>query len=192
MADLIVKFACEGLLPLQIGELNLREVLPEYVTVLAPFKGQQHAVSAALKKAHGIELPAVNRAVGKEALRVVWFSQGKWAVLGPDLGVKFKFGISKMAALLDQSDAWAVVRLDGAAAEQVLARLVPVDLRQPVFKRGHTLRTDLSHMMASITRIGDKSFQIMVFRSMAETLLHELQTAMENVTARQAVHRFGY
>jgi sarcosine oxidase subunit gamma len=59
-----------------------------------------------------------------------------------------------------------------------------VDLRPQVFKRGHTLRTELKHMMASITRIGAQSFQIMVFRSMARTLVHDLKTAMEAVAAR--------
>jgi sarcosine oxidase subunit gamma len=39
-------------------------------------------------------------------------------------------------------------------------------------------------MMASITRIGAQSFQIMVFRSMARTLVHDLKTAMEAVAAR--------
>ena len=40
-------------------------------------------------------------------------------------------------------DGWACVRLDGSAAEDVLARLVPVDLRGSVFKRGHTARAQL-------------------------------------------------
>ena len=39
-------------------------------------------------------------------------------------------------------------------------------------------------MMASITRLGADDFQIMVFRSMAATLVGELKTAMEAVAAR--------
>jgi sarcosine oxidase subunit gamma len=93
--------------------------------------------------------------------------------------------LSKIAAVVDQSDAWTIVRLEGAAAEDVLARLVPVNLSRSAFKRGHTVRSSLYHMMASITRIGNNTFQIIVFRSMAETLVHDLSVAMKSVLARQ-------
>ena len=88
------------------------------------------------------------------------------------------------AALTDQSDAWIVVRLEGAGARDVLARLTPIDLRDSVFKRGHTARTELAHMMASLTRVGPQAWQIMVFRSFAQTLAHDLKTAMQGVAAR--------
>ncbi|MDG1257047.1 MAG: sarcosine oxidase subunit gamma, partial [Paracoccaceae bacterium] len=47
------------------------------------------------------------------------------------------------------------------------------------------VRSSLYHMMASITRIGNNTFQIIVFRSMAETLVHDLSVAMKSVLARQ-------
>ena len=77
------------------------------------------------------------------------------------------------------------MRLAGADAADVLARLTPIDLRESQFKRGHTARTELAHMMASITRLGPQSYQIMVFRSLANTLVHDLKTAMKSVAARQ-------
>ena len=182
MADLIAKSACLGLLPIEVGALKLTEVMADHVTVLAPYKGQHKAVTEALKKHHGIALPAVNRVLGKEACRVLWFSQGQWVVIGP----KPTLELAKLGAVVDQSDAWAIVRLEGPNAEDVLARLVPVDVRRSVFKRGHTMRSTLYHMIASITRVGDNSFQVMVFRSMAETLVHDLRVAMQNVTARES------
>ena len=39
-------------------------------------------------------------------------------------------------------------------------------------------------MNASITRIGEDTFMIAVFRSMAQTLVHDLRTALEAVAAR--------
>ena len=88
------------------------------------------------------------------------------------------------AALTDQSDGWAVIRLTGAGCEAVLARLVAVDLRPGHFRRGHTLRTLLFHAPASLTRIGAHGFEIMVFRSMAASAVHELGVAMKSVAAR--------
>ncbi|MCB4455797.1 sarcosine oxidase subunit gamma [Leisingera sp. McT4-56] len=180
MADLIAKSPCEGLLPVTIGGISLTEEQPGSMWALAPFKGQEKALGKALEAAHGMAFPAVNRATGKAGSRAVWFGREMALLMGPEPGAN----LAEHAALTDQSDAWAVVRLEGPGAGDVLARLVPVDLRPHVFKRGHTVRTELKHMMASVTRTGPQAFQIMVFRSMAKTLVHDLKTAMEAVTAR--------
>lgn len=180
MADLIAKSPCEGLLPVTHGDVTLSEVGMTTLTSLSPFKGQDKALSDALKKAHGMALPAVNRATGKEGARAVWFGQGQVMLIGPSPASS----LSAHGALTDQSDAWAIVRLEGAGAEDVLARLVPLDLRRGSFKRGHTVRSQLQHMMVSITRTGDNAFLILAFRSMAGTLVHDLETAMRGVAAR--------
>ncbi|WP_435660385.1 sarcosine oxidase subunit gamma [Leisingera caerulea] len=180
MAELTAKSPCDRLLPVTIGGMSLTEEQPGSMWIVAPFKGQQEALSKALEAAHGMAFPAVNRATGKAGSRAVWFGRDMALLMGPAPDAS----LAKHAALTDQSDAWAVVRLDGQGAEDVLARLVPVDLRSRGFKRGHTARTELKHMMASLTRTGPQAFQIMVFRSMAKTLVHDLKTAMEAVTAR--------
>ena len=178
MANLIAKTPCEGLLPVSLGSCTLSEVLPDAITSVAPAKGQEKPVSDALKKAFGAAFPAANRATGKEGARAVWSGAGQAFLLGPAPKPV------KGAAMTDQSDAWAVMRLEGADAEAVLARLVPVDPRVAQFKRGHTARTMLFHMNCSLTRVGANAFDIMVFRSMAETAVHELSTAMRSVAAQ--------
>ncbi len=180
MVELQAKSPCAGLLPITIGEVSLSEVDTGVMTSLAPYKNTDTAFGAALKVTHGMAAPAPNRATGKEGARAIWFGQRMVLLMGP----KADAGLAKHAALVDQSDAWAVVRLEGPGARDVLARLTPIDLREAVFKRGHTARTELQHMMASITRIGADSYQIMVFRAFAETLVHDLKTAMEGVAAR--------
>ena len=42
----------------------------------------------------------------------------------------------------------------------------------------------LPHMMGSITRLAQDRFRVMVFRSMAKTLVHDFTLAMEAVGAR--------
>ncbi|WP_411351193.1 sarcosine oxidase subunit gamma [Leisingera aquaemixtae] len=180
MAELIAKSPCDGLLPVTIGGMSLMEEQPGAMWAVAPFNGQEKALSQALEAAHGMAFPAANRATGKAGSRAVWFGRGMALLIGPEPDAK----LAEHAALTDQSDAWAVVRLEGQGAEDVLARLVPVDLRAAVFKRGHTVRSELKHMLASVTRTGPQAFQIMVFRSMAKTLVHDLKTAMEAVAAR--------
>lgn len=180
MPELIAKSACDGLLPVTMGSVVLSEIAPAVLTSIAPFKGQSKALSEALKAAHGMAMPAANRATGTDNARCIWFGRAHALLVGPEPDA----GLARFAAVTDQSDAWTVVALEGTGAVDVLARLVPMDLRSSAFKTGHTARTDLMHMSASITRVSANAFQIMAFRSMAKTLVHDLKTAMEGVAAR--------
>jgi sarcosine oxidase subunit gamma len=168
VVKLIAQSPCGDELPLAIGGLNLTEVAIDRMWSVAPFKGKSKAVSDAL----GATLPKPNRSVAHAGMRMIWAGQGVSFVIAdalPDL--------VGLAAVTDQSDAWAVVEIKGPGVAEVLARLVPIDLRLPAFKPGHTARTMLAHMMASITRTGKDSFEIMVMRSMAQTLVHDLNRA---------------
>ena len=180
MAELTAKSPCDGLLPVTVGALKLSEEDLGHLTTIAVFNGKDQALEAALEAAHGMKLPAPGRSTGKAGSRASGCGRNMALLAGPQPDPT----LADHAALTDQSDAWAVVRLEGAGAEDVLARLCPIDLRVQSFKRGHTARTELRHMMASVTRIGADSFQIMVFRSLARTLVHDLKTAMEAVAAR--------
>ncbi|MFA3915925.1 sarcosine oxidase subunit gamma [Ruegeria hyattellae] len=171
---------CAGLLPVTIGPVSLTEEASARLTALSPYKGRQKLLSDVLKAAHGMGFPAPNRVTGKAGARALWFGQGQALLMGPDPDP----GLGEHAAITDQSDGWAMVRLEGAGAEDVLARLVPVDLRRPQFKRGHTVRSMIFHMSGSISRVDDSGFLILVFRSMAASLVHDLKTAMEAVAAR--------
>ena len=124
--------------------------------------------------------PAPGRATGKEGSRAIWFGRETALLCGPAPCDS----LARCAALTDQTDAWCSLALTGEAAEAVLARLVPLDLRKSAFKRGHTARSLVEHVHTSITRTGTDSFLILAFRSMAQTLRHDLETAMESVALR--------
>ena len=178
MASLLARTPCEGLLPIKIGNCSLSELTPDAITSMAPVRGKTRAVSAALSEILALGFPASNRASGKDGARCIWFGPGLAMLVGPVSNAV------KDAATTDQSDGLAVMRLQGRDAQPVLARLVPVDLRARIFKPGHTTRTLLSNMPASITRSGVNRFDIMVFRSMAKTAVDEIAAAMKSVAAQ--------
>ncbi len=180
MTDLKATSPCAGLAPTTIGRCTLSEVEQRTMTSIAPFRGAEAQVDALLKAGSGLGWPELNSSLMSDTARISWFSRGQ-AIL---IGVAADPALGAHAALTDQSDAWAVVRLEGEAAEAVLARHVPVDLRLQSFGIGATARTELAHMMASVTRVGPSAFEVMVFRSMARTLMHDLKSAMEAVAAR--------
>jgi len=86
--------------------------------------------------------------------------------------------------VVDQGDGIAAVRLEGGGARDVLARLVPLDLRDGSFPEGATARTLLNHMAVTLTRVGAEAWEILAMRSMAATLVRELAEAMRHVAAR--------
>ena len=172
-------FRSEGFLPVTIGSVTLSEVVIERMASVAPFKGKEGVVTKALKEACEIAFPSPNRTSSKGEARAVWAGQGRANMIGCDLP-----DLAGLAAVTDQADGVAAVKIEGDGAEAVLSRLVPLDLRAANFKRGHTARSLVNHMSASITRLGPNSFEVMVMRSMAQTLVHELTEAAEGVAAR--------
>ena len=181
MPNLIETTPCDGLLPVSAGELLLSECAPARVTSVAPFRGKTRAVGAALK-AMGLGWPGPGRSVATGDAAIVWTGQDQAFLIGaaPE-------GLEAIAALTDQSDAWARMRLSGPGAGAALARLVALDLRAGAFPKGAVARAGLNHMMMVLLREAGDVFQIMVFRSMAGTAVHELHQAMKAVVARAAL-----
>ncbi|MEM6759795.1 MAG: sarcosine oxidase subunit gamma family protein [Pseudomonadota bacterium] len=170
-----------GMALLTIGSVTVTEVDLGVLTVIAPFAGQGAACAKALQAAHGIAWPAPGRATGKAGARAIWFGMDAILLAGPQAD----HTLNAHAALTLQSDGWVSVSVEGADVRDVLARLVPIDLHPDSFKRGHTSRTLIQHMNGSVTRLGADRYVVMVFRSMAETLLHDLTRAMESIAARR-------
>jgi sarcosine oxidase subunit gamma len=179
VARLIAKSPLDGVLPVAAEGAVLSEVDFGPITSVAPFRGKAGAVTAALKRL-GLSFPAPGRTHAKGAARILWAGRDQ-ALL---LGVAAPAVLKGIAALTDQGDGLACLRLEGPLAEAALARLVPLDLRAGVFKRGHTARTMLFHMTCSLTRVGPEAFEIMVMRSMGRTAVHDLIVAMKSVAAQ--------
>lgn len=185
MATLIEKPAHGGHdLPLSLRGVELSALPGDPITSVAPWPGQEKKLSAALKKAVGAAFPAPGESVpGKGGILCLWAGRDMAFVIGalPDGAAE---ALAPLAALTDQTDGWAGLRLSGPAAEAVLARLVPLDLREAGFAIGATARSTLNHMPLLIWRAGPAEFHLRTFRSMADTAVHELTVAMRGVAAR--------
>lgn len=183
MAKLTPRTPAANLLPRRIGDISLTEVVSGHMTLLTPRRGGQSALSAALKTAHGMSAPTPGRATGRDGARAIWFGTGGQILL---MGPAADPTLNDLATMVDQSDAWTVLRIDGAGADAVMARLVSFDIRPAVFKRGHAARAQVGHMAGAVQRLGDQSWQVMAFRSMAATLVHECDSAARAVSARSS------
>ncbi|WP_425099731.1 sarcosine oxidase subunit gamma [Tropicibacter sp. S64] len=180
MVDLIAQTPCVGLLPVAHGPWRLEEVEPGRLTWLSPFAGRTGLLDQILRDKHGLGWPAP----GEGDARLFWCGKDQAMLLGPEPDPT----LAEVAAVSDQTDGWAVVRLCGAGGHEVLARLVPVDLRPDSLPMGKVVRTLCQHMSVTILRESNEALLILGFRSMARTLVHEIGNAMVSVAAQRVPH----
>jgi sarcosine oxidase subunit gamma len=169
VASLIARSPAKGLLPVTLGMVTLSEETPEAITSLTPLRGAEFA------------LPAPNRARDHAGGRLLWSGRGQALLVGPA-----PEPIAQVA-MTDQSDAWAVLRLEGRDSAAVLARLTPLDLRPSAFEVGHVARSLLGHMHALFEREAPEGWRLFVSRSMTGSAVHDLTEAMRSVAARSAL-----
>ncbi len=183
MAELTPKSPAQGLGAVNITGAHLTEAPMTPLWSIAPYRGQAAALSAAIEAAHGLSFPAPGAILSDGVVSIAWSGLDQAFLMGvapsPALGAH--------AALCDQSDGWARLVLEGAAARDVLARLVPIDLSPAACPPGSARRTLLGHMPALILHRGGDGFEILVYRSMAATAVHELSAVMRMVVARAAL-----
>ena len=112
---------------------------------------------------------------------------GARAILGGAIGILVgpepHADLSNHAAIVDQSDSWCVLNLKGADVEAVLAALA-VWTCAKAMKKGQVVRSQLQHMNAIYHRVSDDSFDIYAFRSMAKTMVHDIDRAMRYIASR--------
>lgn len=179
MLKLVAKSPAEGLVPLSVGTIELNEVVPAAITSIACYQGHADALSAALKEHHGMTLPKTGQAKGRAGARAIWAGPSVFLV-GPEPHAD----LLHHAAIVDQSDSWCVLNLKGTDVEAVLARLSSVDMRSKALKKGQVVRSQLQHMNAIYHRVSDDSFDIYAFRSMAKTMVHDIDRAMRYIASR--------
>lgn len=183
MAELAARGALDGLgLPLDTGIARLSAAPGPPTLGLMPYRGEAQAVAAAL----GAALPEPGRIAALSDGEAIWAGANRWLLRGRVvMDAALRARLEAAAALTDQSDAWAGLRLEGRAAA-VLARLVPVDLEPGGFSTGSVACTLLGHI-ACILVARDDGFEILVPRSYAATAVHDLGRAMRAVAGIAAL-----
>lgn len=168
---------------LTVGGASLSVAPPGSIWAIAPYGGRVDALSDALKAVHGVTFPSPGTCETAGNVRLVWSGIDQAFLFGmpPDNS------LAAHGALTDQSDAWTHLLLDGSDVEEVLARLMPLDLSLKAAPIGSALRSQLGHMSVLLLRTGDTCFELLVFRSMADTAVHDLTRAMRAVAARRAI-----
>ena len=151
------------------GFASVREIGPIGMITLRA-KPEAAGLAKAVKAAVGTGLPGVRQIVTEGDRACGWMSPDEYLLVMPYTAVagaleaigKAMAGAHHLA--VDVSDARAVFRVEGAKADQVLAKLSPVDFA--TLAPGELRRTRAAQVAAALWREGD-GFTVVCFRSVA-------------------------
>lgn len=119
---------------------------------------------------YGIAPPDTPRAVPGEKLDLIWAGPSQWLAVSvrPGMPVELAAELRGIAAVSDQTDARAVLRLRGRRVCDALAKGCPVDLHPRAFRRGDTFITAIGGIGVQVWWADvDDALHLAVPRSMA-------------------------
>jgi sarcosine oxidase subunit gamma len=159
------------------GLVLSERTLPGQVIIRGP-EGDQ-AFLAAIQTALGVAPPTEpNTVASRDGFDLLWLGPEEWLVVTPSgaeagLVERLDQALTGLhAGAVDVSDARAVIRLEGPAAQKVLAKGTPLDLRPPGFGPGRCAQTTLARASVIMRPVGRDAgaYEVHVGRSFAPYL----------------------
>lgn len=127
------------------------------------------------------KLPLPGRQLRSGDVTYLWSGPASWLALAdgddPDFSLALAARLEGVAAVTDQSDSRAILRVQSLFARDALAKLLPIDLHPAVFTLDATAMTLAGHINVQIWRSGENSYDLACFRSFAGALYEALQAA---------------
>ncbi|MGL4960275.1 MAG: sarcosine oxidase subunit gamma [Inquilinus sp.] len=144
-------------------------------------KGRADDLAAAVRSRYGLDLPSTPKRVEQGGLAVIWSGPGQWLAVaedGRDLARELADAIGAFAAVSDQSDGLAVLRVSGPQARDALIKGVGLDLHPRAFGPGDAAVTVIAHVGAQLWQLDNRpSYEVAVYRSFAGSLWRWLEAS---------------
>ena len=143
--------------------------------VIAALSGQESTLEEDVRKLTGLKLPRGPRRVAAKGLALIGTAPGQWLAVAENAASRqVLYELAKQlvghAAITEQSDSKAVIRLSGPHAREVLAKGCSLDLHPRVFKPGNAATTPIALIDCQLWQIDDApSYDLAVPSSFAES-----------------------
>jgi methylglutamate dehydrogenase subunit D len=168
-----------------IKTANLSIDVRDHLTIasLAANAGKSGVLKATIRAAYGADLPTTPERIEAKGIAFIWYGPDQWLAVaerdnGRDLETELKKITAGLAAVVDQSDGRAVIRISGPRARDVLAKGMPIDLHPRAFKANGVAITHASHIGVILWQAGpEPTYEIAMFRSFADSFTHWLTDA---------------
>lgn len=140
-------------------------------------------IKAAVKMATGIAVPGRGALIEAKGRKLAWMAPDELMLFcgygeAGALTAALTEGLAGQHALVvNVSDARVVLRVEGAACREVMAKLTPADVSPEGFGPGLMRRTRLQQAPAAFHMPDETSFQVIAFRSVADYVFKLLSNA---------------
>lgn len=104
----------------------------------------------------------------QSGVRTMWAGPDQWYVIGASFATLVGM-LAGSASVVDQSHGRVTLRIAGPKARAVLAKGTPVDIHADRFAINHSALTQMAHVGVHMTRTGEDTFELSVFRGFAES-----------------------
>ncbi len=138
-------------------------------------RAEGDAIAKAVKKALKLELPkGVTEHTRADGVEAMWMGPDETLLVCEiDQLAAHQAAIAKAAAklhhsLVDVSDYYISMQIQGVKAREVLAKHVPADMHSSAFADGTAIRTRFAKATAVLVARGDDTFELMVRWSFAQ------------------------
>lgn len=149
-------------------------------------RGQSSAFALNLKQRLGIELAPGPRRSSLGDIAFIATGPGSWWATREGAGNGFVVALTQLlgdyAAIADQSDGQAVLRVSGPKVRETLCKLVPIDLHPRAFVVDDVAVTVAAHTGVTLWRLQDEPnghpvFELAVYRSLASSFWSALSAS---------------
>lgn len=144
-------------------------------------KGRTDDLAVAMRSRYGLDLPTTPKRVEQGGLAFIWSGPAQWLAVaedGRDLARELVDAIGAFAAVSDQSDGLAVLRVSGPRARDALIKGVGLDLHPRAFGPGDAAVTVISHIGPQLWQLDDRpTYEIAIYRSFAGSLWRWLEAS---------------
>ena len=176
-----------GGVEIELDGFNITEVTDKSLVMVALPREKFKDVESSIDKSCGLKLPEMECSTeSKDSSITLWRLQKNQVLAyftyeGNDAESHLSSRLSAPAYYTDQSDTWAMIRVNGNRSREVLERICPINLSPEVFSVGSVSRTVMEHIGTIIFRDGDDSYVLLTMRSFGRSMLHAIEVSAENV-----------
>jgi len=142
--------------------------------VIAAFNGQGARIEEKLRKLTKLKLPKGPKRVAAKGLTLIGTAPDQWLAVAEDASRQILDKLAKQlarhAAITEQSDSKAVIRISGPRAREVMAKGCSLDLHPRVFKPGSAATTPIALIDCQLWQVDEApSYDLAVPSSFAES-----------------------
>ena len=154
------------------------EIRDRCAAMLAPRRGREQAMTAALHGRFGLDVPGMNRFTQSGGLLLTRTAPHQLLAMRDEPGLfqALDEALGEDGGVIDLSDARTGVIISGPGARDRLMRLLPIDVHESVLHQGVCAQTVMAHLTVLVLQLDDTpTFELQCAASYRDSFLRAVE-----------------